>query len=153
MKSRRFMKSSRLLLSLNWLRRFALASLLSSALLVEEVRIAELSCGDVVQQPLQMPLHGNARGGRIMRLDGGEDRHMLGDDLRHAPRLRQGEPAVAVDMNLHLLDQRPDPGISGDFGNCSVEGFVGLVKAFAISRRVSLALPLQDRLQIQDLTR
>lgn len=98
-----------------------------------------------------MIFHGGPRGGWIVRLDPGEYGRMLGDHLRHASCLRQSEPAIAIDMDFHLLDQSPDPRISGDLGDAGMERFIRLMKGVAVARRLGLALTFEDRTQAQNL--
>ena len=40
---------------------------------------------------------------------------MLDDNAAHAAGDGQGQPAEAVDLHLHLLDQLPDAGMVGDY--------------------------------------
>ena len=98
-----------------------------------------------------MPPHRRSGTGAIMRLDRVQDLCMLGNHLRYAPRLRQGEATVAIDMDLDLLDQRPDSRISRDLGNGCVKSLIRLVKSLAVGRRIRLALALQERMQAKHL--
>src|SRR5258708_31745555 len=100
-----------------------------------------------------MLFHGDPCARRIMRLDRRQNALMLRDHLRHPPRLRQSKLAKAVDMNLDLLDQRPDAWVSRNIGDRRMKQLVGLVEGVAIAGRVRLALPLQDRMQAEDLAR
>ena len=54
-------------------------------------------------------------------------------------------------MDLHLLNQFPDTGMPGDFGDGGVKRLIGLMEAFAIPRSFGFPLPLQDRAQGQNL--
>ena len=54
-------------------------------------------------------------------------------------------------MHFDLLDQRPDPRISGDLGDRSMKQLVRLVEGLAVFGRVGLALAFQDRMQAEDL--
>ena len=71
----------------------------------------------------------------------------------HSAGLRQGQPAIAIDLDLDLLDELPDSGVAGDFRDGGVKQFVGLVEGFAVAGGSGLALPLQHRAQRQDLAR
>ena len=70
--------------------------------------------------------------GRIMGLDRGQDRFMLRDRARDPSLLRQRQPAIAIDVDFHLLDQRPDSRMSGDVGDGGVKHFVGVMEGVAI---------------------
>jgi hypothetical protein len=87
----------------------------------------------------------------IMGLDRGQHLCVLGDHLRHASRLGQSEAAIAIDLNLHLLDKGPDPRISRDLRNGCVKCFVCLMKSLTIGDRIRLALALKNRMQVEDL--
>src|SRR5919197_4562512 len=54
-------------------------------------------------------------------------------------------------MNLDLLDQRPDAGITGDLGDGRMKRLIGLMKCVAVACGVGLALSLQDGVQAEDL--
>ena len=103
-----------------------------SGLLVEELRIGVPGRGNVVEQAHQVLLHGDARRRRIMRLDRGKDRLVLTDHLAHAARHRQGQAAIAIDMDLDVQDQAPDAGITSNLGDGRMESFVGLVKSSGV---------------------
>src|ERR1700730_8952103 len=86
-----------------------------------------------------------------MSLDCTQNGLMLPDPPRDPPFLRQRQPAIAIDVYLDLLDQRPDSGISGDFRNRRVKHFVGAMEGVSGPGSVGFALTLQDRMQNQNL--
>ena len=67
---------------------------------------------------------------------------MFLEHAAHAPRDRQGEAAIAVDLNLHLLDEAPHAGMTGGLGDRRMEGLVGFVEAVAVAARFDPALAL-----------
>src|ERR1700736_6350537 len=76
---------------------------------------------------------------------------MLRDHAPDPSLLRQRQPAVAIDVHLYLLDQRPNPGIAADLRDGGVKHFIRAMEGVAISRGVGLTLALQDRMQDQNL--
>src|SRR5690349_10154231 len=144
MKSRRFMivlpENSNLLVRLAFVGR----GRLGLTWLVEILRIDVLRGRDVDEQPSNMPVHGGSCFLRVMRLDRGQDRLVLGDDLGHSSGLWQGQQAIAVDLDLDLLNPFPDAGIACDLGDRSVKCFVRLMEARTVARGVGFALALND---------
>ncbi len=129
------------------------ASHILRALQVKKLRIDASGGGDIAEQPFEMGLHGDPGAGRIVSLDRAQDHLVFPDRARDPPLLRQRQPAVAVDVDFYLLDQRPDPGMSGDLGDGGVKQFVGVMEGVAVVGGIGLALAFQDRMQNQDLAR
>src|SRR4051812_28501033 len=119
--------------------------------LVEVLRIYVLGRRDVLEQAFEVDFHRPPCGRGVMRFDRGEHGLVFDDHLGDPAKLGQGEPPIAVDMDLYLLDVFPDARIACDIGNGSMKSLVGLVKRIAVAGRAGLALALQDRLQRQDL--
>src|SRR3979411_1575225 len=88
-----------------------------------------------------------------MSRDGAQNGLMLRDHARDPSLLRQRQPAIAIDVYLHLLDQRPNSGISGDFRNRRVKHFIRAMEGVTVFGCVCLTLTFQDRMQNQDLAR
>ena len=65
------------------------------------------------------------------------------DGARHAARLRQREAPVAVDVDLDLLDQRPNSAIACGLGDGAVKGLVRLMEGIAVAGAARFALSLQ----------
>ena len=84
-----------------------------------------------------------------MRLDRVQNGLMLCDHPRDSSLLRQRQQAIAIDMHLYLLDQRPNSGISRDFRDRRVKQFIGAMEGIAISGGIGLALALQDGMQVE----
>src|SRR6202166_5384087 len=96
-------------------RHFSAASVFWLAALVEKPRIDGLGRGDIAQQIFEVALHGDPCARGIVSLDCVQNGLMLGDHARDSSLLRQRQPAIAIDVHLDLLDQRPDDRISRDF--------------------------------------
>ena len=88
---------------------------------VEKLRIDVLRGGDVFEQAFEMFFHGQLGAVRVVGLDRMQDGLMLGDDKRDPSVLGQRQPTIAVDVDLHLLDEFPYPGISCNVGDCGVK--------------------------------
>ena len=80
----------------------------------------------------------------VMILDCRDDRGVFLDDARHAPGLGESEQAIAIDLGLDALHQRPDSGIASDCGDGCMKRLVGGVKCAAITGGVRLALTLEN---------
>src|SRR6202011_2026761 len=91
--------------------------------------------------------------GPVMRLDRADDGGMLREHAPHAPRHRQGEPAIAIDLNLHLLDEAPDAGMAGGLRDRRMERLVGFVETVAVAARLDTTLALEQLTQPRDPTR
>ena len=76
---------------------------------------------------------------------------MLRDHSRDPPLLRQRQPAIAIDVYLHLLDQRPNSRISGDLCDRGVKYFVRAMEGVTFPGSICLTLTFQDRMQCQNL--
>src|SRR4029078_3266733 len=98
------------------------------------------SSRDVLEQAFEVDFHRPPCTLCVMCLDRGEDGLVFDDHLCDPSALGQGQPAIAVDVNLHLLDILPDSGVAGDIGDCSMKHFVGLMEGFTVSRGAGLAL-------------
>ena len=115
--------------------------------LVEVLRIAVLSGGDIVEKAFKMAFHSLPRTLRVVRLDCGQNRFMLADHLYDPPVLGQRQQPIAVDVNFHLLNELPDSRIPGNVGDCGMKHFVGLVKGGAVPGGTCFTLALQYRAQ------
>src|ERR1700730_13360533 len=129
---------------------FAATSLISSALLVEKVRIVDLSGGDVAEQTFEMAFHCDSCARGIMSLDCTQNGLMLHDHSRDSPFLRQRQQAIAIDVHLHLLDQRPNSRIAGDFRNSRVKHFIRAMEGVCIPSSVCFTLTFQERMENQN---
>ena len=97
-----------------------------------------------VEKPFEMNAHRLTGARSVAALDCRGDRLVLADGARHPSLLRQCQPPVAIDMNLDLLDQRPNPAMAGDLGDGAVKRLVRLMEGFAIAGAHRFALALQD---------
>src|SRR6266566_4387090 len=106
-----------------------------------------------------LPLRSNMRrhrgggAGRIARLDRLDDGDVLLEHPRHASRHRQGEAAIAIHLNFHLLDQGPDARMPCGFRDRRMKGFVGLMEAVTISGPLHPALTLDQPVEFRYLFR
>jgi hypothetical protein len=98
-----------------------------------------------------MHCHRGGGAGRITRLDRLGDGRVLLQHPRHASRYRQGEAAIAIDLNFHLLDQRPDARMPRRFRDHRMKGFICLVKAVAIPGLLHSALTLDQLVELDHL--
>src|SRR5258708_33314413 len=130
---------------------FASFSLSFSAPLVEKLRIDASRGMDAVEKPFEVLIHGNSCSLWIVCFDRGHDRLMLGDHLCDPSPLRQRQPPVAVDMDFHLLDQSPAPGMPSDLSDAGVKRLVRLMEGFTIPGGFSFPLTFQGRTQRQNL--
>src|SRR5690242_9618816 len=119
--------------ALLWLRRNVAAAKLRQQfrcvyVLVEEIRIqaADVVHADAQRVEVQVDRGGGAVG--VVALDGCYHGGMLLDDARHAAGLRQRQQAIAIDLRLDALDERPDARVARDGGYRSVEGLIRLVE-------------------------
>src|SRR5881394_2599683 len=115
-------------------------------ILDEILRIEIAHVGNAGAQPVEMLGHRACRAGWIARFDCLDDGRKLLEPPRHPSRDRQGEAAIAIHLDLYLLDQGPDAGVPGNFRNFRMEGLVGVVKAVAISRPLRAALGFEQLL-------
>ena len=99
-----------------------------------------------------MRLHRRSRLRRVPRLDSSENGFVFSDRARDTPLLGQRQPAITVDMNLDLLNQCLDSGMTRDFGDRRMEQFVSLMERIVVGSCVRLALALDDRMQRHHLT-
>ena len=79
------------------------------------------------------------------------DGAVFGYGARHAPRLRQGQAPIAVDVNLDLLDQRPNSAIARGLGDRAVKGLVRLMEGAAVAEAACFALALEVGEERDDL--
>ena len=100
-----------------------------------------------------MRRHRGGGAGRIARLDRLDDGHVLLEHPRHASRHRQGEAAIAIHLNFHLLDQGPDARMPCGFRDRRMKGFVGLMEAVTISGPLHPALTLDQPVEFRYLFR
>src|SRR5467141_3956361 len=70
-----------------------------------------------------------------MSRDGAQNGLMLRNHARDSSLLWQRQPAIAIDVYLHLLDQRPNSGISGDFRNRRVKHFIRAMEGVTVPGR------------------
>ena len=110
-----------------------------------------MSGGDIGEKPFEMDFHRGPCACRIMSLDRVQDGLMLGDRPPDPSLLRQGQPAIAIDVHFYLLNERPNAGISGDFRDCRVKHFIRVMEGVAVFGSVRLTLTFQDRVQNQNL--
>src|SRR6266516_7881694 len=98
-----------------------------------------LGSRDVLEKAFEMDFHRPPCTLCVMRLDRGQDSLVLDDHLCDPSALGQGQPAIAIDVDLHLLDILPDSGIACDIGDCSMKHFIGLMERIAVSGGAGLA--------------
>ena len=98
---------------------------------------------NVCQKPIEMKPHRLSRAHAVAGFDRRRDGAVLGNRAGHAPRLRQGEASIAVDVNLDLLDQRPNSAIARGFGDRAMKGLVRLMEGVAVAETGGFALALE----------
>src|SRR5262245_36110780 len=111
-------------------------------LLDEIFRIKIAHVRDARAQPVEMRRHGVRGPCRIACLDGLDDGGVLSQHARHPSRHGQGQPPIAVDLNLDLLDQGPDSRMARKLRDLGGKGLVSRMDALAIACPLHATLSL-----------